>query len=284
MTKRHKRTLTWRARPARQEVVPARILEICQESEGSSDDLRKAAAEYEAEKYAKSAVESVRSRLWWWRQKASEHEVQPFPLTVHKLQFLGALLKASGCWSAVAYLSAAKKEHVKLGVSWTGALDLELQDGRRACERGKGPPRKCGAFDLQKLEEVPTTHGALCKGPKWPREGALCGWWDMREIELSTTRCRQVTFKVGSGCGSCTFDLPVSKTDTQALGSSHFGSSHFLFKRARCFSRSRAFLVLSCRSVYNPVLLFPIFSHGTCERRNKCAQRSRPVTVRCLEM
>ena len=38
---------------------------------------------------------------------------------------------------------------------------------------------------------------------------------------------------------------------------SHFGSSHFLFERARCFSRSRAFLVLSCPSVYNPVLKFP---------------------------
>ena len=32
-----------------------------------------------------------------------------------------------------------------------------------------------------------------------------------------------------------------------------WGSSHFLFKRARCFSRSRAFLVLLCPSVYNPV-------------------------------
>ena len=34
----------------------------------------------------------------------------------------------------------------------------------------------------------------------------------------------------------------------------HFGSSHFLFERARCFSRSRAFPVLCCPSVYNPIL------------------------------
>ena len=40
---------------------------------------------------------------------------------------------------------------------------------------------------------------------------------------------------------------------------SHFGSSHFLFERARCFSRSRAFPVLSCPSVYNPVCSFPSF-------------------------
>ena len=35
---------------------------------------------------------------------------------------------------------------------------------------------------------------------------------------------------------------------------SHFGSSHFLFERARCLSRARASLVLFCPSVFNPVL------------------------------
>ena len=35
---------------------------------------------------------------------------------------------------------------------------------------------------------------------------------------------------------------------------SHFGSSHFFFERALCFFCSRAFLVLSCPSVYIPVL------------------------------
>ena len=89
--------------------------------------------------------------------KADEHEVEPFPFTVDKLQLLGALLKASGFRSAVAYLGAAKKEHIKLGFPWTGALDLELRDGTRACERDIGPPRKCGASNLQKLAEVPTT-------------------------------------------------------------------------------------------------------------------------------
>ena len=55
---------------------------------------------------------------------------------------------------------------------------------------------------------------------------------------------------------------------------SHFGSFHFLFKRARCFSRSRAFLVLSFPSVYNPELSFFFIFHGSCERRDKCADIS----------
>ena len=45
---------------------------------------------------------------------------------------------------------------------------------------------------------------------------------------------------------------------------SRFGSKNFLFERACDFSASRAFLVLSCPSVYNPVLMFPTSSHGVC--------------------
>ena len=57
-----------------------------------------------------------------------------------------------------------------MGFPWTGAL----RDGWRACERGIGPPMSCGAFNLQKLAEVPTTQGVLCKGgARWSREGAI---------------------------------------------------------------------------------------------------------------
>ena len=50
--------------------------------------------------------------------------------------------------------------------------------------------------------------------------------------------------------------------------------SHFLFERTRCFSRSRALLVLPCASVYNPVLLFPTCFLCTCEWFNRCASFS----------
>ena len=55
-----------------------------------------------------------------------------------------------------------------------------------------------------------------------PHRGALCkevrNCQEKVQMELSTIRCSQVSFKAFPGCGSCTFDLPVSKTDTQALG------------------------------------------------------------------
>ena len=56
---------------------------------------------------------------------------------------------------------------------------------------------------------------------------------------------------------------------------SHFGSRAISCSSVHgVFSRSRAFLVLSWTSVYNPILLFPTSSHDTCERRNKCADVS----------
>ena len=53
-------------------------------------------------------------------------------------------------------------------------MDFELRDGRRACERGMGPPRKCGAFDLPKLAEVPTTHGDCAKEDRSGRVKLHC--------------------------------------------------------------------------------------------------------------
>ena len=183
-------------------------------------EVEKAKEEYEDDKFAKSAVESVRSRLAWWRKRAKEHKVAPYPLTVEHLQLLGSLLKRAGYRSAGAYLSVVKNQHIRLGHTWSNALDLELREGKRACERSIGPPQKCGAQDMQKLADLAVGVDPLCSGgPVFPREGTLCGsWWAMREVELSTARCMQVEFLKGEGCGRCVFNLPVTKTDPQALG------------------------------------------------------------------
>ena len=92
------------------------------------NEVVRARAEYEGDKFAKSAVETVRSRLSWWRQRAVENYVEPYPLTVEK-QLFGSLLKRAGYRSAAAYTSAVKNQHVRLGHPWSDALDLELRDG-----------------------------------------------------------------------------------------------------------------------------------------------------------
>ena len=77
-------------------------------------EVLKAKSEYTDDKYAKSAVESVRSRLAWWQRRAKEHSVEAFPITVELLQLLGSLLKKAGYRSAGAYLSVVKNQHIRL--------------------------------------------------------------------------------------------------------------------------------------------------------------------------
>ena len=55
--------------------------------------VEKAKEQCEDDKFAKSAVESVRSRLAWWRKRGKEHKVSPYPITVEHLQLLGSLYK-----------------------------------------------------------------------------------------------------------------------------------------------------------------------------------------------
>ena len=63
-------------------------------------EVEKAKEQCEDDKFAKSAVESVRSRLAWWRKRGKEHKVSPYPITVEHLQLLGSLFKRAGHRSA----------------------------------------------------------------------------------------------------------------------------------------------------------------------------------------
>ena len=66
----------------------------------------------------------------WWRKRAREHKVSPYPVTVEHLRLMGSLLKKAGYKSAGAYLSAVKNQHIRLGHPWSDALDLELREGQ----------------------------------------------------------------------------------------------------------------------------------------------------------
>jgi hypothetical protein len=189
-------------------------------TETSAELLATALTDYQQDKFAKASRESLAARLKWWADRAAAQSVQPYPLDVDKVTIMGALLKAGGYRAAAMYFSAAKRRHIELGFAWSEALEQEIKDGVRACTRNIGPPKKCGALDLQKIADLPDDERPATKGGQlWPRDGTIVGcWWAMREIELSTTRRRQIQFFEGGGCGSCEINLPVSKSDTQALG------------------------------------------------------------------
>ena len=120
------------------------------------------------------------------------------------------------------YLWTLKKVHIKKGCLWDQALQLELQEAKLACRRGVGPAKKAGALPLERIGSLPVSWSSprTAKGLARPRSAILVGaWWGMREIELVGLRVSSLTFsETGAGCGTCRINLPVSKTDSEALG------------------------------------------------------------------
>ena len=116
---------------------------------------------------------SVRSGLSWWRKRAKEHKISPYPVTVEHLQLLGTLLKRAGYRSAGAYLSVVKNQHIRLGHPWSDTLDLELRKGKRACERGIGPQKLADAIvgndpcHLEGVEPTRTSAVRTSRRPHW---------------------------------------------------------------------------------------------------------------------
>ena len=157
--------------------TPSRFGQEDQEPRHKSAGGGEGKRRYEDDKFAKSVVESVRPRFAWWRKRAKEHKVAS-PLTAEHVQLLGSLLKRAGYRSAGAYSSVVKNQHIQLGHPWSNALDLELREGKPACEKGIGHPQKCGALDMLKLADVAVGVDPLCSGgPMFLREGTLCGSW-----------------------------------------------------------------------------------------------------------
>ena len=193
--------------------------------ESSEDGVRGAIQVYEREKFSSSSKASHLSHLKWWIERCKVRRCAPYPLTVPKLQYVAALLKNSKYRSAGQYLSAFKRQHIKLGHVWDDAINLEFTDAMRSCKRGLGPSKQTGYFDVDSLfawgqkksrdRFWPQVKG----GPSLPREATeVACHWALREIEISSARVGAVSFQLGPGCGIASFDLPVSKSDVHALG------------------------------------------------------------------
>ena len=118
-----------------------------------------------------------------------------------------------------------------MGFSWTGALDLESRDGRRACERGHGTDKEKRGFRLAEVGGVPDhawgveqrrTEVPASRCVVWLLMGHEGDWVVNDKVQASSR------LKVGSGCGLCTFDLSVPKTDTQRKLWASGGGIHVL--------------------------------------------------------
>ena len=69
-------------------------------AETSQESVVRAVTAYENEKLARGTKVALNSRLKWWLERCKVRRWAPYPLTVAKLQYMGALLKASKYRSA----------------------------------------------------------------------------------------------------------------------------------------------------------------------------------------
>jgi hypothetical protein len=179
--------------------------------------------ELDVDKFSGAGRYCHRVRVAWWVKRARLRCIDPFPVTPSKLALAAALLRKGGYRSAPMYLGALKREHISLGNAWSDELALEQRDCLRAVLRGIGPPARAAPFDLhavaqldaERVQELVDVHGPVAA----KSTVLIASWWMLREIELAAANVGQITFQVQEGtCGTATFNLPVSKSDVQALG------------------------------------------------------------------
>eukprot|EP00971_Amphidinium_carterae_P000891 17315-Amphidinium_carterae.1 len=124
---------------------------------------------YESDKLAVSPRGVNSCRLAWWSRRAAANGVAEFPLTAESLKLAGADLKLGSYRSAALYLAAMKKEHSKRGDEWTSALEVELEDGMRSCERGQGPPKQAAPCPIETISTLSVSEPVV----PWGAAGVL---------------------------------------------------------------------------------------------------------------
>lgn len=189
-----------------------------------SPKSRSAAVEaYRKDVRAASDTSTSDARTWeglhkeWWQWQGSP-DLPAYPLTVEKIEAVGAMLKVGGYRSTSNYMSRAKDTHIGLKHPWTDDLAREAHRFSASTQRGKGPPRQSEPLDFVSLMglDLPDTplvpSGPLGSG----NLATLVTHFVLREIEGSLARSTAAS--INEDKQLICWRLPSSKTDPQALG------------------------------------------------------------------
>ena len=195
---------------------------------------------YEADKFAKTTQGPRESRWQTWQRFAAMRNLDPLPLTVFLVDKMGAAFKAGGYRSAHLYFCRARQEHVeKYKADPSPDVDAAIQHAKRSCNRGMGPDRPKDNFCLEVLDTNESggeftdfahkhlrDHGVpASENPFNCLALVVCAtWFLLRGLEIASAKLKDWTFDHSRKC--LYWDLPISKTDTEAKGAtrSHFCS------------------------------------------------------------
>ena len=121
---------------------------------------------------------------------------RPLPLTVEKVDSIGATLRAGGCISHKNYLSRAFSEAERANaIASSAAVRRVIKDASRACARGLGGLRQKSGLPLDQLHNLPSGPAPWAKdGPLWPRDALVIGsLFLVRELELAGAAAQRLS-------------------------------------------------------------------------------------------
>ena len=170
--------------------------------------------------YASSSASAVRARRSCYARLLGLWGATPFPLTVDKVVWLAAGLKARRYRSAASVLSQIRVDAERGGQDVTAALRRTFADAARSCRRGLGPAVSARPLDFEGLKNLPVTPEPWHPhGPLGPAAAMTIGsWWLLRETEAANLRAAHVAFSNTRGVLTVELTLPASKGDQEARG------------------------------------------------------------------
>jgi len=161
----------------------------------------------------------VRSKRGCVARILSAWNVEPYPITCQKIEWLGAGLKAGGYRSCQNILSQYRVDGERRGEALDSATLRVFKDVGRSCVRGLGPPLRAAPLPFERLAELQGSAAPwTAKGPICPRNVLVTGaWWLLRESELSNLRARMVSLRMLPR-PTISLTLAASKSDQTAAG------------------------------------------------------------------
>ena len=122
------------------------------------------------------------------------------PLTVEKIDAIGATLRAIGYISHKSNLSRVFSEAERAtAIESPVAVRRAIKDANLACARGLRGLRQKSGLPIDQLHSLPSGPAPWAEdGPLWPRDALVIGsWWLLRELELAGAAVHDVTFSQG---------------------------------------------------------------------------------------
>ena len=170
--------------------------------------------------YASSSASAVRARRTCYTRLLGLWGATPLPLTVDKVLWLAAGLKARRYRSAPSVLSQIRVDAERGGQDISASLRRTFADAARSCKRGLGPAVSAKPLNFEDLRSLPVTPGPWhAHGPIGPAAAMVVGaWWLLRETEAANLRAAHVVFANTRGVLTVELMLPASKGDQEARG------------------------------------------------------------------